>query len=281
MASIALTFHVPEEANPGVLFSLLDTWSETPDRRYASARALIDDVRLVRDIPNRTESVAFATRLGLIERSAEGLAPTTLATALVAQRAPVRHDLLHYMAYTAWEAGGEDDNVPFWSYRGTCDALWEAAPMTVESERGRLIEHVIGASQEDFAGHPRYDPDRVSYSHKSLRAILKWLEVLTPPVLSGGVFARRSACSSELAILALGRVYREAGAVAGVDLLLTGRAREHIARLCLLDLAYVDRVLDWALARHAGFVARADHAGSYGRSVRLTAIPTVETIVEG
>ncbi len=279
MASTALTFHLPEEANPAVIFSVLETWAETPQRRYESGKALIEEVALSRDVPNRTEPVAFATRLGLIEKEENGLALSSLALRLTAQREAVRHDLLHFLAYTAWSSRADEGSVPFWSYRGTCDALWELAPAEIDGERARLVEHVIGASRGDFDGHPGYNPERVSYSPKSLRAILKWLEALTPPVVAGGVFQRRPACSSELLLLALGHAYRQAGAEPGVELLLTGRARETVARLCLIDPAYLDRLLDWALARHAALVERADRAGAYGRAVRLGAVPTVESVL--
>lgn len=281
MASKSLTFHLPEEANPDVILAILETWATSPERSFNSIKELLDDVSTVREIPHRTESANFAVRLGLITKRSDGLLLTALAKALAGQRAAVQYDLMHFLAYSAWQPESDGVMVPFWSYQSTCNALWEMSSMAIEAERGRLVEHVIGTSQEQFADHPLYDPDHVSYSPKSLRAILKWLDPLTPSVIVNGSFQRRSACSSELLLLALGQAYRTADAEPRIELLLTGRVREAICRLCLIDPTYLDRLLDWALARHNSFVDAADQSGTYGRSVRLRSLPTVENVLTG
>lgn len=275
MASKPLTFHLPEEANPTVILTILEAWGNNPDQAFGSAKELLDGVCAVRDIPNRTESANFALRLGLIAKDADGLKLTPLAHAFTGQRVAVGYDLMHFLAYTAWRPQSDVELVPFWSYRVTCDALWQMSPVTVDAERGRLVEHVIGTSREQFAVDAAYDPERVSYSAKSLRAILKWLEPLAPSVTANGVFQRRTACSSELLLLAMGQAYRVADAEPGVELLLSSRTREAICRLCLLDPAYLDRLLDWALARHSAFIERADQSGTFGRSIRLRCLPTI------
>lgn len=279
MALRSLTFHLPEEATPSVMLTILDVWAASPERIFTSAKDVLESVRVVRDIPNRTESVNFALRLRLVSKSAEGLLLSPLAVALTTQRDAVRHDLMHFLAYTAWDPGSSDDSVPFWSYRSTCDMLWQLAPVRVDAQRDQLVEHVITTSQAQFSAHPSYDPDHVSYSRKSLRSILKWLESLVPAVVSDGCARRRTACSSELLLLAIGQAYLFAGAELGVELTLTARIRDVISRICLVDPAYLDRLLDWGLSRHPLFVERADQSSSYGRSVRLRSLPSVESIL--
>ncbi len=274
-----LTYHLAEEANPAVILSIIDGWMVTPDRVFATAKALLENIGEFRDIPKRTEPINIGIRLGLIRKMPEGLTLAPLARRLSSQRNAIRIDMMHFLAYTAWNRHNDEDLTPFWSYRSTCDAMWQAAPVSLENERVRLVEHVISASQIEFSNHPSYDVQRVSYSAKSVRAIVKWLELLAPPVVYNGLFQQRTACSSELAILALAEAYRSANAEPGVELLLTNRIRDVVCRICLLDPAYLDRILDWALARHAALVERADQSGTFGRSVRLKILPSVENVI--
>jgi hypothetical protein len=231
----------------------------------------------IHDIPQRSEVVNVAQRIGLITEEAP-LSLSSRARVVLRQTPHVQADFLHYLAYTGWSASNPGEHALLWSYRYTVDYLWRQGEVALRDASGSLVEEVVSASQECFAAVSGFKPDKVSYSTKSVRGITNWLRSLRPPAINNDLFARRQACSAELLVLAVGFAAQEAGVASGNDVLLSQERREAICKLCLLDPAYLDRLLDWALPQYPAFLAEGMRGGSYGRSLRLLRAPSVELL---
>jgi hypothetical protein len=277
MATTALTFHLPPDASLENILMLGDGLLRADDPAADSPAALLAIAAEVYELPQRSEVTSFAQRVGFLpERKPWRL--TDRARGILACQAPVQRDALHYLAYTGWRRDMPTRNVPFWSYQHSADLLWRAGNTDLKAEATTLVEEVVGASRHDFSAIDGYNPDRVSYSTKSVRGILAWLRALQPPVVVGNRFTRRQTCSAQLLVLALGEAARQIGLAPGSDMLLSQDRREAICRICLIDPGSLDRLLDWTLPQFPAIVAPGMRGGSYGRSIRLLTTPTVELL---
>ena len=259
---------------------LIDGLNRADDHAWSSRAALLAAAVATHDITLRNEVIDFSQRLGLLTTDLP-ITLTQRAQILLQYPQPIARDVLHYLAYSTWAPENPGSHVPFWSYRHTVDLLWKTDSSVVKDGVKSLVEDVVGESRTLFDGVTGYDSEKVSYSPKSVRGILLWLSALEPPVVVEGVFRRRQTCSAELIALALGFAARQAGIGAGNDLLLSQERRDAVCRTCLLDPGYLDRLLDWAIPRFPALLAPGMRGGSYGRSVRLLRIPTVEDLVAG
>jgi hypothetical protein len=272
-----LSFHMPPEAGPQSLFPVLETLRAAASPGPSDNAALYQLVQVQYAIAPRPEPIKIAEALGLITRSG-GLQLTPLGEKIVDLRTARRNDLLHYLLYTAWDET-EMRGLPFlWSYRTTCDELWNFHQVELNAIAKDLVEEVINRTHSVFEGVPGFDPSRVSFSSKSVRGVRKWLEALIPPVIEGDRFYRRTTCSAELLMLAVGRTYIATGAELDVDLLLTPECRNAICRMALLDPVHLDRLLDWLTPIYPQFLSAGTRTGSYGRFLRLTTLPTIEEV---
>ena len=280
MAGRSLTFHLPTEAALSNILMLIDGLCRAGEQEWPSRPALLSAAAETHDVPQRNEIVDFSQRLGLI--TAETPFRLSRSAHILHHYAePVARDVLHFMAYSAWSADNPAAQVPFWSYSHTVDLLWNSDRVALKEAMSALVEDVVGDSRNVFVDVDGYNPEKVSYSLKSVRGILLWLGALDPPVLIEGVLRRRQTCSAELIALALGLAARQAGIGTGNDLLLSQERREAVCRICLLEPGYLDRLLDWAIPRFPELLAPGMRGGSYGRSVRLLRIPAVEDLAQG
>jgi hypothetical protein len=274
-----LTFHVAQEASPDHLIPILETLNTVPAPGPSDSAALYEMVqaRYGMETTPRPEPITLAVDLGLITRSS-GLQLTPRGRAVVKLRPPRQADVLHYLLYTAWDSATPELLSDLWSYRTVCDELWTRQEGDLNGLSKTLVEDVINRSQIVFDGVPGYNANDVSFSGKSVRGVRKWLEALSPPVLDGQRFIRRSTCSDRLLILAIGYMHRSTEAELGVDLLLTAERRTAICKVALLDPATLDRLLDWIIPIYPRFLVAGTRTGSYGRFLRLLEIPTVEDV---
>ncbi|MDQ2809986.1 MAG: hypothetical protein M3Z04_24160, partial [Chloroflexota bacterium] len=212
-----LTFHVAEDAGPHSLIPILETLATLPAPGPADSAGLYAAVQERYDLAPRPEPLTLADHLRLLTRT-PGYALTARGQAVVRARPPRQADLLHYLLYTAWDAADPAAFSDLWSYRVVCDDLWARQDVDLGTISKHLVEDVIMHSQQVFAGVTGYNPNAVSFSGKSVRGVRKWLEALSPSVISTNHFSRRSTCSDKLLMLALGYMHRTGGAELGVDL---------------------------------------------------------------
>jgi hypothetical protein len=122
--------------------------------------------------------------------------------------------------------------------------------------------------------------DAVSFSRKSLTGVHKWLEALTPPVLTEKQFTRRAFCPPAALTLALGWAMEDLQAVEDADILLTPERQERLCRACLLEPSALDRALDWAAVTYPSIYSAPARSGVFGRTIRLKRRPTLQELVQ-
>lgn len=271
MAESHVTFHVPQEGSPENLIPLLVA-IDAENARFSSVAALLDFAR-AQGLSTRTEMHILAATCGLLDKTPDGfIALSRAAHAIVQARPEVRADLVHYLLYTGWQADTPGTGTLLWSYREVTDTLWRKAPIDLGGLGNVIAEEIRNRIQEVFG----YDP---SFGPKSIRGVRKWLEALRPPVLDAGIFSRRYFCAPELTLLASGWVFKRTAGEPGTEFLLTPERREAICRLCVLDLAALDRVLDWMLPLYPAIVQPGTRAGVYGRFLRFDRHPDVSDVI--
>lgn len=187
-------------------------------------------------------------------------------------------DLLHYHHYSLWDASFPVRNGFSWTYRHFADYLWKTGSVGLDgSFWDPVVAFLIGEIEasscfgDKIPGATR--EGTVSLSRFSLVGALHWFRDLTPPVIQDELFARRHFCPPELALLALGWVAQTLNGDIDIDLLLTPERRESLCRVCLLDPAALDPVLDWMLPLYPTVVRPGTGAGVYGRFVRFLKWP--------
>lgn len=277
MAASKLTFHVPPDAGPDQVLLLVERLSEEPDCRFGSNQELLEFGETW-NIDSRTEIPSLAMALGLLDKNANGVGVSEKGLQLQDLKPQIHSDIAHFMLYTGWSEEQPATNVLFWSYRLACDYFWEHSPLDILQTAPVLVEEVINRSEQAFAKVNGYNSGAVSFSDKSIRGVRKWLEVLRPPVIEGDTFTRRHFCAPELLLLALGYVAQQTEAEIGIDLLLTPERREMLCRICLLEPAALDRVLDWMLPLYPQVIEPGTRAGVYGRFVRLRKMPELSDL---
>jgi hypothetical protein len=266
-----MIFHVPQEGAPDQLIPLLDAWN-TSNKIFTNSKAISDFARSL-GISSRTELHSMALACGLIEKDDVGAVSLTPTGKLVSCiKVDVRPEIIHYLLYTGWKDELPGNKALLWSYRTVTDHYWEQPEVNIVTDADKLTEQIRNLIQEKFGCNPSFSP-------KSLRGVRKWLEALTPPVIQNNIFTRRRFCSPELILLALGWAARSGGIELGVDVLLTGERRETISRLCLLESASLDRVIDWMMPLYPKIVLPGTNAGVYGRFVRFLKWPELNDLI--
>lgn len=262
VAMAPLSFHIRHEV--------------TPDRCGAVLSAIAEG-RPYQHVLQGDRQEARLRQLGLIAGqalSAEGQALVQVCR----QKPALWGDLLHFLHYTRWSLREPTTHGFSWIYRQFTQLLWRANQALVDDA---FLKPAVGALIGAVEAEPAFTDaigsktraGAVSLSTASLSGALSWLDALQPPVMSGQQFTRRFFCPPELLVLALGWVAQTSGGELGIDLLLSPERREALCLLCLLDLAALDRSIDWALPLYAGCIRPGTRAGAYGRFVRLVRWP--------
>ena len=265
-----LTFHVPQEAEPGTLLPLLEAIN-AEQVRFDTVSSLLDFAKQ-HGLASRTEVHIFASDCGLLQKDqSKDISLSDVALRILQLKPETRPDVIHYLIYSGWQAEKPFDKTVLWSYQQVVNLLWQRPGANISEISNVIAEEIRNQIQETFESDPSFSP-------KSIRGVRKWLEALTPLVIENGAFTRRYFCPPELALLALGWVGQILGGEVGIDFLLTPERREAICRVCLLDPTALDRVLDWTLPLYPAVVRPGTSAGVYGRFIRFLKWPELQDL---
>ncbi|MBN2393038.1 MAG: hypothetical protein JXR84_20080 [Anaerolineae bacterium] len=271
MAERHLTFHVPQEAEPSTLIPLLEAVN-AEQAEFDTVASLLDFAQQ-HGLMSRAEINSFASDCGLLQKDqVKGIGLSEAALWMLQLKPETRPDVVHYIIYSGWQAERPLDKTVLWSYRQVVDLLWRQPGADISKISNVIAEEIRNQIQETFESDPSFSP-------KSIRGVRKWLEALTPPVIENDIFTRRYFCPPELALLALGWVGQTLGGEVGIDFLLTLERREAVCRVCLLDPAALDRVLDWTLPLYPAVVRPGTGAGVYGRFIRFLKWPELQDLL--
>jgi hypothetical protein len=271
VAAQRVTLHLDPIRSSANLATMLDVLGRDRDTALSTASEMLARVRADYAFTDRTEPVAMAHLVGLLDKTGQRYGLSATARAVHAMRPAVQADVLHFLL---WTLPHEEGRGIAWAYQTFCGWLWERGTvrLTPSTIKG-LVADILSAAPTAFPG-----ASFLSFSGKSVLGMRRWLEPLDPAVLQGDEFRRREICSRELLLLAIGAIAGEDGAVLGTDLLLTPERRADICRICLIEPALLDRRLDQMIPTYPDFISPGTRAGTYGRFVRLHAQPEVRTL---
>lgn len=258
----------------------------TPERCWAVLSAVTDG----EDYSHVTQAdrqVARLRQLELLTNQTGQPDVTALGQTLVEigqQKTNLVFDLLHYLHYTRWTSAKPHLNSAFWSYQSYCHLLYDRQECILNLPFKEQIANELDIQIRSSALFGPYVEQKtrkgvVSISPNTLNGIQHWLAALTPPVIEDDTFSLRYFCPPELLLLVVGYVYVLDDTEAGVELLLTPEKRTALCRLGLLNPQVVDRSLDWMLPLYPQLIQPGTRTGSYGRSIRLLKIPTMEDVL--
>lgn len=271
MVTTSITAHIPEDAGPDKLLSLL-VQMRIDDVSFSSLSELKDYADEY-GFGRRPELPSFAKFCGFLQQDESGFVGLSEDGCILADVRPeVRGDIAHCRIYTLYDPVQPSINTESWAYQQVVNGFWQHSPVNVLSAHDAVVEEASNTALELFGAS-------ISFSTKSVRGVRKWLEVLSPPVLEENVLTRRSFCHPELMLLATAWACQRSDADLGIDLLLTPARREAICRLCLLEPAALDRTLDWMLPTFAHIVVPGTTAGAYGRFLRFLKWPTLADLL--
>jgi hypothetical protein len=270
-----LMFHVRHNAKPTLVREVLEILDENNTQsldeilnigrlRGCQIGTTVQSTQSLKENPIQT-----GRDLGLI--SSNNLSLTDLGrqmTQLFRYKPNAFNEVMHLLFYTLWNSNISAENCFSWSYRKTCDQLWENASHKIE--RGLLVTYVSETAMVQFA------TQKVSFSKDSVRGVLQWLAELEPHVLDGEKksFTRRTFCPPEAFVLAVDYLYRTEGADYQTNLILDPKKQETICKVCLLEPAAFDSVLEWTVGQY-NFIQRGT-GGGWGSYLLLTKQPQVQ-----
>lgn len=275
----SLAIHVPPDSNPTNIWAMIFQLSKDSNSKFDTAKELIE---YLRDSGQSTSDWVYSTAsdLGILERTDEGIQLSANGLALAKMRADVRQDMLHFLIYTGWSAKRPTEFLQSWAYRMVCNQYWELGTTELTNDYlDRQVAQIIDLAQTVFSAMEVGDFSEISFSRKSIRGALNWMEAVSPSVIENKTFSRRSFCPPELLVMAIGHILQDEANIIGIDILLTPEKREAIGKICLLEPDNLDRVLDWALPIFSNLIAPGTTAGFYGRFIRLHRLPTLQDMV--
>lgn len=271
MVKSHLTFHVPQEAEPETLIPLLEA-IDAEQVEFDTVASLLDFAKQ-HGLKSRTEIHIFGSDCGLLQKDpVKGIGLSSTASWILRLKPETQPDMIHYLIYSGWRADRAFQKTVLWSYRQVIDLLWQRPGADMNKVINIIAEEIRNKIQETFGSDPSFSP-------KSIRGVRKWLEAVTPPVMENGIFNRRFFCPPELALLALGWIGQTLGGDLGIDFLLTPERREALCRVCLLDPAALDRVLDWTVPLYPAVIRPGTSAGVYGRFIRFLKWPELQDLL--
>lgn len=258
----------------------------TPDRVWDTLTALVEG-HSFEHIVQVDRQLGRIRQLGLVSKTRGGYRLTDGGRALYsigARKQEVAMELLHFLHYSLWDRANPLENTFSWSYRMYCESLFQRNTCALSLASMTLLTAELATlitESEMFGAHIRNTKKgAVSLSTNSLNGMNHWLRRLVPPVIENDTFTVRAFCSPELLLMAIGFVSRETQAEMGVDQLLSTERREAICKVCLLETNALDRALDWMLPLYPQVVQPGTRTGSYGRSIHLLYLPTLNDLLQ-
>lgn len=259
-----LTFHVPPDAHPEVLQTILRVVTGRP----ASHAEFKERVADVLGHPPRTEAIALARDLRLIAETPGGVMLTPLGEVVAVSSE--QGDLIHGLSYFAWEAVQPNRLSRLWTYRTVIDLLWDMAPVVLNAPlKKRIVEDVLARLELEFSAVPGFDLARTSVGPKSVDGVLRWLERLHPSVIRDRDLLRRQRCPPPLMVLALTAAARDAHASLGSDFRLSAEDRARAYHACFLEPTALDAMLDWTVQTQPKYLRWGTRNARYGRQIML------------
>jgi hypothetical protein len=275
-----LTFHVPPDAGPEDTLAVLNTLYHKKDVQFTSPKQLSKVAQQLYNAgahPNDTLKLAILSGL-LVAHKNNPITLTSLGERIATAHPERQVELIHYLLYTGWEEHQEGE---LWTYQKVCDTLWESQETRISASQ--LASELEASIKKHFERERRFSEANLSFSGKSVRGVTVWLEQLQPPAIRKGVFARRTTCSRELLLLGIGWVYCDVvgepdanGTLNSADLLLTRERREALCKLCLLEPAALERMLNAVISTYPRYIGNGTMAGALGRFIRLYRMPRIE-----
>lgn len=282
MATVKLAIHVVPDSSPETIGDMIRVLDNDRNTAFPTAKELVEALREV-GVTSNEWVPATASELGILQRSSEGLELSAVGHAIGQAREDVRGELLHFLFYTGWHQAAPARFLQAWAYRLCCDRYWTADQVTLNGYfLDQQVEETINMAQQTFPALGLSNVEGIAFSRKSLTGVHRWLGGLRPPVLTEAndkQFARRTFCSPELLLLALGELLSADVEAVNIEVLLTREKRETLCKVCLLAPEYLDRALDWAIPTFPALIESGTSAGFYGRFIRLRKLPTVLDVI--
>lgn len=273
-----LMFHVRHNAKPDLVCEVIhiigrecldniDNLLEEGKRRGFQIGTIILSKQSVKENP-----VQSARDLGIIDLNSLCLTQLGLEMLTLLELKPtVYKELMHLFHYFLWTPSRQTENCFSWSYKTTCDMLWEDGHQQID--RPQIVSDVCELAINNFK------TSRVSFSKDSVRGILQWLYELDPSVLDEGAktFNRRTFCPPEIIAFSVDYLYQAERIEYQTNLLIDTEKREMICKACLLEPTAFDTVLDWATGQYDFLQKRT--GGGWGTHILLTRKPRVKDFI--
>lgn len=264
----SLNFHVRHEVNPERVWNVLD--------------ALVNEIEYDH-ITQYDRQLGRMRQLGLIDSKSILTQNGRELHRIGMKRIEVAWEILHFLHYTRWKEQKPTDNTIFFTYRQYCDLLYDKREVDIITNRETFAVEMTSliTSSTYFADElPNLAKGAVSLSVNSLAGVEHWLSKLSPEVITtDDSFRLRHYCSPELLLMALGYITEITQTQHGLDQLLTDERREMLCRICLIDDAALDQILEWLFPEYPDYVQPGTSTGSYGRFIRVLTIPTLKDLL--
>lgn len=222
----------------------------------------------------RENPIQTARDLGLVESARYALTDSGQQFVRLLNLKPkTANEFLHFLHYSAWTPEDPGVRCFSWSYMTACNTLWEFGNLPID--RNRFASQLADIAREKFG------VSNVSLSKDSVQGIFNWLAELDPPVLEKKkvdkkettFLIRRSFCPPETFVLAVDYLYQRQQVNYQTNLLLDSEKRDVVCKMCMLEPANFDGVLDWACGQF-DFLSQGT-AGGWGRHIILARAPTL------
>ena len=223
-------------------------------------------------------------QLGLLEDKAYALTELGRAFHRLNEEFPsLLPEAVHHLLYTAHVF--DETNRHSWAYAKVVDVLWASGERALDSlARQQIVAQVVDEAAQRF----KLDARDVAFSGDSVRGVLKWLGALDPPAATdsgkASMFRRRYFCPAAQFLWAVDFVYRANMTAYGVRMFLTPERIDQLCKLCVLDPAGLENVLEMAKRTsdyERGGMFDYGTEGGFGSWILLAHSSTVPNLPEG
>ena len=278
LSSVAFNIHVLPHRVQALLEALrTDTWFAIED--LLQNATILDQFRVARCVKETTFLMAEA---GLVKR--KPLKPGfsyqlsdlgQLFCQTLSTRPQLYSDVVHFLFFVLFEEQQrQSTSYSSWSwvYQSTCRLLWEVRPtVPTFSEQAAALNHKLASEFPNYKGGIHTDAPNT---------VILWLKQIQPPFLYLEGQSRRTRsrqwCSPELFVLGIDRLYRRESLPYNTPFLLSEKAWDELALLCLTEMTLLEEVFEVA---RSTFPFLKMHSGEWGRSVILEREITIADIL--
>ncbi|WP_117592497.1 hypothetical protein [Haloprofundus halophilus] len=173
------------------------------------------------------------------------------------------YEMLHFRFSTVYGINPSPNNMMSWAYYEVSNILYNTAPIESFSDIKQDLADDIIYRSDQMTGPGFDDGEPGAFSRKSINGYQKFIEVLEPPVIEGGVIDLRSYAREELIISAIDYIYRSevvAPTLSYGDLLeLSNEIEEVIGTVCLLAPQSIDEMIEQTAAGYDSCSVESDH----------------------